>query len=211
MDDIYSPEPHLIWEMASGHVASLQWREIKLRYRSDRSGTVGFAPRGQYPLLAAGSTDRCNTGVKSICWRLEGGGLAGPFVELAGPFVQMRLGVDRQVGPLGEILPQQTIGVLVGTELSGAFRIAEVHGNVCCQRKSPMIRKLLATVPGQGFVQLSRQRLRLPDERRYHRLRLLVGDLRQHHVTCMALHQGSPIPIASAHFERRIVRFEPRC
>jgi hypothetical protein len=61
---------------------------------------------GLCPLCAAGSTDRRNTGVKSICWCLERQGLAGPSVELAGHFVQMCLGVDRQVCPLGEVLPQ---------------------------------------------------------------------------------------------------------
>src|SRR3984885_1031015 len=146
-------------------------------------------------LLAASSTDRRNTGVKSICRRLERQGLARPPIELAGHLVQMCLGVDRQVCPLGEVLAQQAIGVLVGAALPGALRIAEVHGDVGCQGKSSMIRKLLTTVPGQGFVQFIRQLLRLPDERGYHRLRLLVGHLRQHHITRMALTQGRDMAV----------------
>ncbi len=78
----------------------------------------------------AGSTDRRNTGIKSICWRLERQRLARSFVELAGYLVQMCLGVDREVCPLGEVLPQEAIGVLVGTALPGALRIAEVNIDV---------------------------------------------------------------------------------
>ena len=81
---------------------------------------------GECPLLAAGSTGRRNTGVESICRRLERQGLARSFIELAGHPVQVCLGVDRQVRPLGEVLPQQAIGVLVGAALPGALRIAEV-------------------------------------------------------------------------------------
>src|ERR1700733_14983658 len=145
--------------------------------------------------MTAGSTDRRNTGVKSICRGLERQGLARPPIELAGYPVQMCLGVDRQVCPLGEVLPQQAVGVLVGAALPGALRIAKVYGDVGCQCETPMIRKLLATVPGQGFVQFVRQLLRLPDERGYDRLRLLVGYLRQHHITRMALNQGRDMAV----------------
>ena len=40
-------------------------------------------------------------------------GLTWPFVELTRHFVQMGLRVHRQVGALGEVLSQQTIGVLI--------------------------------------------------------------------------------------------------
>ena len=36
----------------------------------------------------------------------------------------------RQVCALGEVLSQQTVGVLVGAALPRALRIAEVHGDV---------------------------------------------------------------------------------
>jgi hypothetical protein len=50
-----------------------------------------MARRRDCPQSAAGSTDRRNTGVESLCWCLELQGLTGSFVELAGDFIQMSL------------------------------------------------------------------------------------------------------------------------
>src|SRR5665811_765828 len=101
---------------------------------------------------AAGSTGRCNTGVKSLRRGFELQGLSWPFVELTGHFVQMGLRVHRQVGSLGKILSQQTVGVLIGSELSRALWITEVDVDIGRQRKSSMIRKFLAPVPGQRLI-----------------------------------------------------------
>src|SRR5580765_6335056 len=49
----------------------------------------------------------------------------------------------------------QTIGVLIRAALPRALRVAEVDIDVGRQGKSSMIRKLLAPVPSQRFVQLS--------------------------------------------------------
>ncbi len=68
----------------------------------------------------------------------------------------MSLAVHRQVGSLGEVLSEQTIGVLVGTTLPRALRIAEVNINVGRQAKPSMIGEFLAAVPGQRFIQLAR-------------------------------------------------------
>jgi len=106
--------------------------------------------------MAAGSTGRCNTGVKSLCWGCESQGLAWSFVELARHFVEMSLRVHRQVGSLGKILSQQTIGVLIGSALPWTLRVAEVNSDVGRQRKSSMVGKFLAAVPGQGLIQLIR-------------------------------------------------------
>src|ERR1017187_7910772 len=106
------------------------------------------------PLLDAGSTGRCNTGVKSLCRGFELQGLTWPFVELTGHFVQMGLRVHRQVGSLGKILSQQTVGVLIGSALPRALWITEVDVDIGRQRKSSMIRKFLAPVPGQRLIQL---------------------------------------------------------
>src|ERR1039457_6284393 len=105
---------------------------------------------------SAGSTGRCNTGVKSLCWGFELQRLPWSFVELTRHFVQMGLRVHRQVGSLRKVLSQQTIGVLVGTALPWALRITEVNVDIGRQRKSAMIRQLLATVPGQRFIELTR-------------------------------------------------------
>src|SRR6266436_8203454 len=81
-------------------------------------------------IARAGSTGRCNTGVKSLCGGFESQGLTWPFVELTRYFVQMGLRVHRQVGSLRKILSQQAIGVLIGTALPRTLRIAEVNVDV---------------------------------------------------------------------------------
>src|SRR5665213_65336 len=111
-----------------------------------------FFLRCEMTRLAAGSTDRRNTGVKSFCWGFELQGLTWPFVELARHFVEIGLQVYRQIDSLREVLPQQTIGILVGTTLPRTLRIAEENVDIGRQRKSSTIRKFLARVPGRGFI-----------------------------------------------------------
>ena len=103
-------------------------------------------------ITLAGSTGRCNTSVKSLCWGLELQGLSWPFVELTRHFVQMSLRVHREVGSLRKVLSQQTIGVLIGTALPRTLRIAEVDVDVGCQGKSSMVGKFLAAIPGQRLI-----------------------------------------------------------
>src|SRR6266446_1373790 len=81
-------------------------------------------------LMTAGSTGRRNTGVKFLCRGFKSQGLAWPLIELAGHFVEMGLRVHRQVGSFRKILPQQAIGVLVGTALPWTLRIAKVNIDV---------------------------------------------------------------------------------
>jgi hypothetical protein len=144
-----------------------------------------------WPFLPAGSTDRRNTGVKSLCWGFKLQGLSWSFVELTSHFVQIGLRMHRQVGALGEVLSQQAIGVLVRPALPWALRIAKIYVDFGRQRKATMIRKFLAPVPGQGLIQLLWQLLRPLDERGDDRSGVLAGHLGQHHVTRMTLDLGS--------------------
>src|ERR1035437_2670557 len=90
-----------------------------------------YTPAGRLPhLWVAGSTGRCNTGVKSLRGGFELQGLSWPFIELTRHFVQMGLRVHRQVGSLGKILSQQTVGVLIGSALPRALRITEVDVDI---------------------------------------------------------------------------------
>src|SRR5258708_4936912 len=57
--------------------------------------------------------------------------------------------MHRQVGALRKVLSQQTIGVLIRAALPWALRIAKINVDVCRQREPSMVRKFLATVPGQ--------------------------------------------------------------
>src|ERR1700730_11073938 len=102
----------------------------------------------------AGSSGRCNTSIKSFGWGCKSQSLAWSFVELPSHFVELGLRVHGQVSPLRQVLPQQT------TTLPRTLRIAKVNVDVGRQRQAPMIRKLLAVVPGQRLIQLIRYRLR---------------------------------------------------
>lgn len=69
------------------------------------------------PLSTAGSTDRRNTLGEGLRWRPIEQGLSGPFVELAGNGAELGLAVQGQVGPVGQILAQQPVGVFVRASL----------------------------------------------------------------------------------------------
>ena len=145
--------------------------------------------------MAAGSTGRRNTGVKSLCWGFVFQGLTWPFVELTRDFVQMGLRVPRQVGSFRKVLPQQAIGVFIGTTLPRTLRITEVDVDVGRECKASMIRQFLASVPGQGLIQLPWQLLCLLDEGGDDRLGVLTCHLGQHHVPRMALDQGRDVGV----------------
>src|SRR3981189_1605676 len=81
-------------------------------------------------IIVAGSTGRCNTGVKSLCWGFKLQGLTWSFVELTSHFVQIDLRVHRQVGALRKVLSQQAVGVLVRPALPRALRIAKIDVDV---------------------------------------------------------------------------------
>jgi hypothetical protein len=51
---------------------------------------------------------------------------SGSIVEAVSDFVEVFLGVDAQVDPLGKILADEAIGVFVGRALPWAVRVAEV-------------------------------------------------------------------------------------
>src|SRR6476620_5209814 len=157
--------------LSRGHEPWLHCGELSLP-RSDRrvQGSWGSARRHQRRqggaaaalcretftgLSTAGSTGRRNTGIKSLCWGFKLQGLTWSFVELTSHFVQIGLRMHRQVGAFRKVLSQQTIGVLIRAALPRALRVAEVDIDVSRQGKSSMIRKLLAPVPSQRFVQLS--------------------------------------------------------
>src|SRR5450830_705383 len=131
-----------------------------MQFAAVHESVIGLTDKSSAPAFvrywSAASTDRRNTGVKSLCWGFKLQGLAWSLVELTCHFVQIGLRVCRQVGSLRKVLSQQTIGVLVGTALPWALRITEVNVDIGRQRKSAMIRQLLATVPGQRLIELTR-------------------------------------------------------
>ena len=67
-------------EKAATTVVAKQDLQAKVAYCETCHGASGRGFRGYYPIPRAGSTGRCNTGVKSLCWGFECQGLPWPFV-----------------------------------------------------------------------------------------------------------------------------------
>jgi len=65
------------------------------------------------PVMAAGSTDRCNTFRELVCWGLIKQGLSGPFIELPCYLAEFGLAMKGQIGATRKILAQQSVGVFV--------------------------------------------------------------------------------------------------
>ena len=74
-------------------------------------------------------------------------------VHLVGDSIEVVLAVHRQVRPFGQVLPQQPIGVLTGTALPRAVRIAEVDLHARALGEALMARHLAALVVGQRLAQ----------------------------------------------------------
>jgi hypothetical protein len=84
-----------------------------------------FALRKNGRYWSAGSSGRCNTSIESFGWSCKSQSLAWSLVELPSHFVELGLRVHGQVSPLRQILPQQTVGVLIGTTLLRADEAIE--------------------------------------------------------------------------------------
>src|SRR5829696_5347122 len=53
--------------------------------------------------------------------------LTRPAIQLCGDPIELGLRMQRQVGALREVLPEQAVGVLVRTTLPRRMRVAEIH------------------------------------------------------------------------------------
>ena len=62
----------------------------------------------------------------------------------------------RQIHSLREVLPEQTVRVLVGSSLPGTMWITEVDFDFGVQAEALVIRHLFTTIPGQRFVEFPR-------------------------------------------------------
>jgi len=67
----------------------------------------------EWPLCAAGSTDRRNTFCELLSWGLIEQGLSRPFIELPCDRAELGLAMQGQIGATRKILAQQSVGVFV--------------------------------------------------------------------------------------------------
>ncbi len=70
-------------------------------------------------LLAVHSTDRRNTLGKVLSFGSILQGVAGSFVQLSCDSIQLGLRVEGQIGSEGQILPEQSVGVLFDSRCQG--------------------------------------------------------------------------------------------
>lgn len=109
----------------------------------------GFKSEVQRPWLMNGGGSCVGIGQhlrKHLQRRTEFMRRARSAVEAVGDGIQVRLGVHRQVSALGQILAQQSVGVLAGATLPGAVRITEVHSHTGAGGEFGMARHLPALV-----------------------------------------------------------------
>jgi hypothetical protein len=77
-------------------------------------------------------------------------------IQPMGHGVQLMLSVIRQVRPLGQILSQQAIGILVGPALPGAVRMGKEDPDREPLGQALMFRPLFAPIVGQRLAQRGR-------------------------------------------------------
>ena len=81
-------------------------------------------------------------------------GFAGSTVECCGDSVQVVLCVSAEIGAFGEVLAEETVGVLVGATLPGTLGVAEVDIEIGVYSQLSVLGHLGSLVPGQGAAQL---------------------------------------------------------
>src|SRR6185312_7729154 len=117
-----------------------------------RSSTARYGPAAYW----ADSSGRRNSCVRRSQQLVKGLGRCSPPKRLTRPAVQRRghggksfRAVHAQVSALGEVLPQQPVGVLVRAALPGAVRIAEVDLHAGVDPQLRVLAQLRSLIPGQ--------------------------------------------------------------
>lgn len=97
-------------------------------------------------------TDFSQHGLVDVNRRVQPTDGAWPAVELVGNLIELFLAVDRQIGALGQVLPDQVVDVCANAQLPRAVRVAELdfHARIRCQLR--MLGHLLALVIRQHLA-----------------------------------------------------------
>ena len=136
------------------------------------------------------STGQCNKLVESFSRHFVFQCLSWTFVQPSGHRIELCLRVNRYIQAFEEVLPQQAIRVFVASALSGTSGIAEVDADVGGQCEALVVCHLFTPIPSQLLVKSLGQFVGVFDQRVDHRFRVVAGNLHQHYVACLALHQG---------------------
>ena len=110
--------------------------------------------------------------------------------------------MDGQVTLLGQVLAQETVGVLVGATLPGAFGIAELDLDAGVDAEADVLGHLWSLVPSDGPTELGRQGDDPFGEGVSEGLGpVALGEADQHQVARLALDEGADRGEALAHDE----------
>src|SRR4051794_41009977 len=151
-------------------------------------------------LCGADSRGRRNSCVRRSQQLVKGLGRCSPPERLTRPAVQRRghsgksfRAVHAQVSALGEVLPQQPVGVLVRAALPGAVGIAEVDLHASIDPQLRVLAQLRSLIPGQRASQLFGQGGDRARDGVAHRLSPMPGErgpVLGAHAAAMARHAG---------------------
>ena len=117
--------------------------------------------------------------------------LTRSVVELPGDGVKVILGEPGQVSAFGQVLPQESIGVLVAATLPGAMRVGKENRDTGRIRQTLMLTHLLALVIGQRLAQGFRDAVEHTREAFQGRQGGRILDPHQHHQPTGPFHQGA--------------------
>ena len=92
--------------------------------------------------------------VEGLAGGLPAEGFTGSTVECCGDSVQVVPGVSAEIGAFGEVLTEQTVGVLVGSTLPWCLGVAEVDIQIGIYSQLRVLGHLGSLVPGQRTAQL---------------------------------------------------------
>ena len=126
--------------------------------------------------VAADSTGECNTLGKDSGRCPKAQGLPRPPVELLRDTIEIPLRKDGEIRAVGEVLAEQSVGVLVRAALPGTLGIAEGDRDVGAHRKPVMLHQFETTIPGERGHQSRRQPPDFADQRIHDGGGILAGD-----------------------------------
>src|SRR5216684_4643766 len=126
-------------------------------------------------------------------WRPPAECLTRSFVELVSHVVQFSLGDASQGMAFREVLPEKSVGVLVGATLPGTAGVTEVDGNPGVDCEPLVLDHLMTLVPGQRATQAGRQLDDAGSDAFAHCVgaNRASGQGKQHHVAGTPLDQGA--------------------
>ena len=87
---------------------------------------------------------------------LFGTGLGTAFFRLACHRIELSLSITRHILALGEVLTQQSVGILVAAPLPGTVRIAEVDIHIGRETELFVRGQLRTPIPRQRLLQQTR-------------------------------------------------------